>query len=176
MEAVLPLQSAKSSLAQLQNACAAANEEHARTKTQLFSLQQQVSPCQHQVAGNRGFIVLPLHLTCTLPCLQHLAVHGAAYTLEGLKTPLGSKTSAQQLQALHTENLQLKACLKQEVEARQLLEKKHMELLDLLRCVFVSGYGVCCSQLTALAQRKTGQQPGLARCAAPCARPKYECM
>jgi hypothetical protein len=39
------LQSAKSSLAQLQNACAAASDEHARTKTQLFSLQQQVGYC-----------------------------------------------------------------------------------------------------------------------------------
>lgn len=41
---------------------------------------------------------------------------------------------AQQLQALHTENLQLKVCLRQETEARQALERKHAALLDLLRC------------------------------------------
>lgn len=67
-------------------------------------------------------------------CLQHLNIQGATYALDSLKAPLCSRSAAQQLQALHTENLQLKACLKQEVEARQQLERKHRELLDLLRC------------------------------------------
>lgn len=38
-------QSAKSSLAHLQQACSAASDEHARTKGQLVSLQQQVRRC-----------------------------------------------------------------------------------------------------------------------------------
>lgn len=72
---------------------------------------------------------------CRAVVLQHLEHQGPKYVLDGLKTPLGSRTAAQQLQALHTENLQLKACLKEEVQARQHLEKKHGELLELLRCV-----------------------------------------
>lgn len=117
-----------------------------------------IALAKHQLA--RTIIVLALYLTCTLPCLQHLAEHGAPYILEGLQTPLGSKTSVQQLQALHMENLQLKACLKQEVEARQLLEKKHVELLDLLRCVYMRQVVVCCSRSAALAQSNRVARPG----------------
>lgn len=79
--------------------------------------------------------------------MQHQEAHAATYVAQGLKTPLGSRAAAQQLQALHTENLQLKACLKQEVEARQLLEKKHLELLGLLRCALVKLH---CSKHAAL--------------------------
>jgi hypothetical protein len=50
-----------------------------------------------------------------------------------MKTPRGCRTVAQQLQALHTENLNLKAWLKREVESRQQLETQHKELLAFLR-------------------------------------------
>lgn len=80
---------------------------------------------------------------CSSCLSQHLDNHSPKYPLEGLKTPLGSRTAAQQLQALHTENLHLKACLKEEVQARQRLEKKHGELLDLLRYVHAVHLGGC---------------------------------
>lgn len=93
-------------------------------------MQADTQPCcRQQSAGiNHACAVL----VC---CLQHLEQQGPKYVLDGLKTPLGSRTAAQQLQALHTENLQLKACLKEEVQARQHLERKHGELLELLRWV-----------------------------------------
>jgi hypothetical protein len=45
------------------------------------------------------------------------------------------RAAAQQLQALHTENLQLKSLLKKEIEARQQLESQHAALQELLRLV-----------------------------------------
>lgn len=66
--------------------------------------------------------------------MQHQDIHSAVYKPDSIRPA----AQQQLLQALHTENLQLKACLRNEVEARQLLEKKHAELLDLLRCVRVA--------------------------------------
>lgn len=66
---------------------------------------------------------------------QNSNADSVSYTLESLSTSWGSRTAAKQLQALHTENLQLKALLKKEVEARQQLQQKHTALLELLRYV-----------------------------------------
>jgi hypothetical protein len=57
----------------------------------------------------------------------------------------GSGLVAQQLQALHAENLQLKACLRAEVQARQQLEQKHGALLGMLRCALWSRLAPCIS-------------------------------
>lgn len=48
---------------------------------------------------------------------------------------MAHKVLAQQLQALHTENIQLKSLLKQEISMRQELEHQHAGLLQQLRWV-----------------------------------------
>lgn len=89
-----------------------------------------------------------------LHCLQEQDVH-QLYTQLGGKglTAVADKATAQQLQALHTENLQLKSVLKQEIEARQQLESQNAALLQLLRyalstynkCLFLPLYRYCSS-------------------------------
>jgi hypothetical protein len=72
----------------------------------------------------------------TYPCLPKQEVH-PLYTQLGGKgvSATADRATAQQLQALHTENLQLKSLLKQEIDARQQLESQHAALLGLLRYV-----------------------------------------
>lgn len=84
--------------------------------------------------------------------VQHQDVHGAVYKPDSIRPA----AQQQLLQALHTENLQLKACLRNEVEARQLLEKKHAELLDLLRCVQLAAYKWHYQNAPAPSQHKLG--------------------
>uniref|UniRef100_A0A383W8T8 Uncharacterized protein n=1 Tax=Tetradesmus obliquus TaxID=3088 RepID=A0A383W8T8_TETOB len=104
---MLDIASAKSTLTQLQQTFTAADVEHQRTRSQLQHLQDQ----------KKEQDVHPL------------------YTQLGSKglTAVADKATAQQLQALHTENLQLKSVLKQEIEARQQLESQNAALLQLLR-------------------------------------------
>jgi hypothetical protein len=75
------------------------------------------------------------HPADTWHCLQEQDVN-PLYTLLGSKglTTAADTSTAQQLQALHTENLQLKSVLKQEIEARQQLESQNAVLLEVLRC------------------------------------------
>lgn len=63
---------------------------------------------------------------------------GPLYALHGLRS---GPSTAQQLQALHSENLQLRAQLQREAAARQQLEWQQAALLELLRCEPVTDDG-----------------------------------
>jgi hypothetical protein len=84
----------------------------------------------------------------TLLHVPHLPLLAKKQDVHPLYTQLQGKgisasadrATAQQLQALHTENLQLKSLLKQEIDARQQLESQHAALLGLLRYVCCAAY------------------------------------
>lgn len=79
-----------------------------------------------------------------LLCIMHHLQERDVCPLYARGATAGAKVTAQQLQALHTENLQLRSLLKQEVKARQQLEHQHAALVALLRCaVFAERRETC---------------------------------
>lgn len=117
------------------------NVEYTRTRSELQDLRHQVSvqlrhghhttaPLRLDEKGGGADLLLIFPL---VPALQRQEPCSALYTSAGSGSSLSGLSLAQQLQVLHTENLQLKACLKQEVEARQQLDKKHTALMEMLR-------------------------------------------
>jgi hypothetical protein len=103
---------------------------------------------------------------CMLHCLQEQDVH-PLYTQLGSKGSMAvaDKATAQQLQALHTENLQLKSVLKQEIEARQQLESQNAALLELLRYAPLLAADACLQLLCRLPDVVGGVRDQLRICA-----------